>query len=219
MSGQRKVILNFPELRGDDHGDGIFLAINGALLQRGKHFRERHWGGMNAHLLEGLHVYLVFHGTHLQPLGIVRAGHRANTVGHVAEAVFRPGKAHQVMVRHLVQQVLADLAIKYTAGLFVTLEKKRQVKHITFRYEIPQRTCRCNHNINGANLQALDHGPLPAQGTGRVLGDLKLSATEALQSFLKGIGAHGIVGTVRQRMAKVNGSCCLCIHCCHGKQS
>ena len=113
--------------------------------------------------------------------------------------------AHQVVLAHLVEQVLADLAVQHAARLVVVLEQERQVEHIGLRHEVAQRAGGGDHHVHGADLQALDHGALAAEGAGGMFQDLELAVAETLQGLLEGVGTDRVVGAVGEGMAEVDG--------------
>ena len=139
MTRQRDVLLDLDELRSRDHRKRILLAVDGALLERGEDFGERHRRRDDAELLVRLDVHRIFHRAHLESLEVVRKHDGALVVGHVPETVFAPGERDDALRREFREQLLADRAIKSCAGMRVVAEEEWDVENRDLGNEVGHR--------------------------------------------------------------------------------
>ena len=157
------MFLHLVKLSRHDDGQRVFLAVHGALLQSGKHFRESHGGGHNAQAFVGGNVHRVFHGAHLQAFEVFRRIDIALGVGHVANAVFSPGQRLETLGFKLGQHFLADRAVEHGACVCFVTEQERHVEDLGLGHKVGHRAGRRHGEFLGAQLHRLNGLALAAQ--------------------------------------------------------
>ena len=90
--------------------------------------------------------------------------------------------ASKPLASELLQHVLADRTVQHGAGVVVVAEQEGDVEDRDFRHEVADRAGRGHHQIERADLGALDHLPLRPIG-GR--DDLELAVAALRQLVAK----------------------------------
>ena len=192
MAAQRQVFLHLGQLGRHDHRHRVFLAVNGALLQRTDHFGPRHGRGGRTQGFEGGDVHGVFGHADLQALQVGRGLDRVFVVGQVAKALFAPGQRDQAAGLELAQQVLAKRTVQHSAGVGGVAEQEGNVHHTHVGHEVAQCAGGNDHGLDGAELQAFDQLTFAAQCAGGELLELK----RAVGAFFDRLGPGLRSGTV-----------------------
>src|SRR5690625_5615651 len=141
---------------------------------------------------------LVFHRADLQTLQILRRVNSALGVCKVAKSVFRPGEPDEVMILHLLEHLLPDLAVQYAPGMFIVAKQKGKIEDQNVGYKIAEGTAGGDYEIDRADLQPLNHIALSAQCAARVFNNGELAIGKPFQSFLEGCRTVTVVRVLRQ---------------------
>ena len=157
-----------PQAVGIDDIDRVFLALDGALLHGGQRLSPSHRNGVDLERLEGRGVNLVFHHAQLEAGEIVGARHRANGVGHVAEAALGVSQTLQPRVLQRIQQLAADFAVEHLVSLFVVGEQVRHIQHAHRLREVDERAAGDDAHIQHAGAHGIEHVALAAQRAVRI---------------------------------------------------
>ena len=139
MVAQGRELLHFVELLQEVGSRGVFLAVDGFLLQCREQFAKRHRRRVGAHAAEGGEVHRVFHGADLEPLQVGRCLNFMHVVGQLAEAVFPEGHADDAVVGERGQILLTKRAVEHLVGDFFIGEQERQVKDHPFLVQTGDR--------------------------------------------------------------------------------
>ena len=132
VSGQDQVGADLVEALGLDHGQGVLLCLDGALLQRGEDLRQCHGGGLCAQSLESGNGHSGLRGTDNQVVAIGNAGQLlgggdvTGTAGEVAQALHAAG-LHQAL------ELLADFAGQHLLHLLIALDQVGHADHAKVR--------------------------------------------------------------------------------------
>ena len=132
VSGQDQVGADLVEALGLDHGQGVLLCLDGALLQRGEDLRQCHGGGFCAQSLESGNGHSGLRGTDNQVVAVGNAGQLlgggdvTGTTGEVAQALHAAG-LHQAL------ELLADFAGQDLLHLLVALDQVGHADHAQVR--------------------------------------------------------------------------------------
>ena len=110
--GRRDVFLHLEELVRQDDAVGIFLAVDGPVLQRGVELAERHRHRIGLERLEGFEIDRIRDHAQLQAGEILDLGDRTAAVGGVAEAETPIAEADQVLLGQRVEHRLAERALR-----------------------------------------------------------------------------------------------------------
>ena len=132
MSGQDQVGADLVEALGLDHGQGVLLCLDGALLQRGEDLRQCHGGGLCAQSLESGNGHSGLRGTDNQVIAVGNAGQLlgggdvTGTTGEVAQALHAAG-LHQAL------ELLADFTGQHLLHLLIALDQVGHADHAKVR--------------------------------------------------------------------------------------
>ena len=208
MTGQGHVLLHLVKLGRHDHGQGVFLTVNRALLQRGEHLGHGHGGGHNAQPFVGRHVHGVFHGAQLQTLQIIRRVDGTLVVGHVADAVLTPGQGLETFGVELGQHFLADGAVQHRACVGLVTEQERNVKNLGVGHKVGHGAGGAEGQLLGAELHGLNRFALTTQGAGVKRLNLVATAGAGFHFLGKGVDRHTLVGVLGNRNVDLHGGLC-----------
>jgi hypothetical protein len=127
MVGRADVLLDLVELVGLDDGEGIFLPVHCARLERSLQLHERHRHRVRFQCLERIEEYRIGDHAQLDAGQILGLGDRPLAVGHVAKAQVPVAQRDESLFRQFGKQRLAERAIEQCVGLREVADREGKV--------------------------------------------------------------------------------------------
>ncbi len=123
--------MDLPELIGDYNGNnGIFLAVDGPLLERRERLTPVHGDRVRAHSLKGIDEYGRADNAHLQAIHVLRSLHCLFAVRQFPVTIFSPAEPHNAFLLDDLEEAFSDLSVLHGIKGFVIRKEERHGEEV-----------------------------------------------------------------------------------------
>jgi hypothetical protein len=204
MVGHGQVLLHLVELARQDGVERVFLAVDGAGLERAEQLREGQRHRVGAQGLEAVEEDVVLHHAQLDARQVLHLADRALAVGQVAKTVLPVDQADQALVLQLGAHLVADRAVEQGVGFLGAVEQERRVPQRHFLADADQGRGRADHHLLRAADQRLLHlGIGPERGRAD-RAHPHLAARGLLDLFGEQLGGAALVALLVEAVAEAD---------------
>lgn len=156
MLGHGQVLVDCRNVVGQDHREGIFLAVQRILLQSGIRFAPGHGNSVRAQCDPQLLMQLIFHDPDTQAGHVLNAVDLTHAVGQIAETGLPHAEALHADAGDSIHHLVADLTHENSVGMLVALDDIGQIEYAQFRDKVCQHADIDNGKVQIPQLDCLD---------------------------------------------------------------